>query len=153
MRFVQPIDPQLLNAMSDEDYLFPVYCTSCRAHISRAASNAQNGLCLGCQSMTQTVQVPAMVQPAPLVFDAPMYSVQAFCPNCRQGPIRDVFKYQAGTKDLMFAFALGSFVAGICCMFWLWAFTVMFIIVGICIPSRPYASGRECLACGHRWSI
>lgn len=36
-------------SFTDEDRLFPVYCTRCRAHVPRAVSDASGGLCEDCQ--------------------------------------------------------------------------------------------------------
>lgn len=56
-----PNEP-VTEAFTDEDVMFPVYCTTCRAHTPRSVSDANHGLCEACD--TQASAPVAIATPA-----------------------------------------------------------------------------------------
>lgn len=145
---------------TDEDNLYPVYCTKCKAHTPRAVSNANNGLCANC------------VAPAPQVLSNPTPTkykptdprpVAGKCPVCHMGNVLEIphtvpnMLHQAieilGLISIVCGIGLGFTVIGICPGAVLAGLGFLLFFAAMLIPPNYVASrSRRCESCGHQWA-
>lgn len=72
---------------TDEDRMYPVFCISCKQHVPKAVSNANNGLCSTCQGIAYHQSGTTAKPAGSNLFECQECGGQvsrraAFCPHC-----------------------------------------------------------------------
>ena len=148
---------------TQHDQMFPVYCTSCRTHIPRAVSNANNGLCVSCaqaQAASNALQIQSQAQAA-VASQQALWAVdtgQGICPNCKSRNVL-VTALTTSTKNTAMGNAAGIFLILGICLACVYIGIVFLIVSAFCAvvyfcSNQPKVLGyqRCCRACGNQWT-
>jgi len=155
---------------TQDDVMFPVYCTSCRTHIPRSVSNANNGLCVSCaqaQAASNALQMQSQAQAAAVAQAQAVAAQQAIwardtgngiCPNCRSRNITVSAVTTMGRNTAM-GNAAGIFLVLGICLVCVYVGIVFLVLSAVCTivyfgSKQPKVLGyqRNCNACGNQWT-
>lgn len=150
---------------TQDDLMQPVYCIQCRAHIPRAVSNANKGVCGSCLSaptpQVSPLSLQAVIPPQQVAMQQAIATNFGLgrCPICGSSQVNEYAntvendsKRTWGSVSLIFiligavTICFGGFV--------FITLGIIFFIVSLCTPDQKTLSyGRSCGGCGHRWQI
>ncbi|MEQ1822853.1 MAG: LITAF-like zinc ribbon domain-containing protein [Fimbriimonadaceae bacterium] len=141
---------------TDEDRMFPVYCVTCKAHVPRAMSNANSGMCPTCQATqvqlqaTQQAQAAAQAQANQAALAAQQAHAQSVfavrtgigaCPKCNSQNLTPFAKQHQDNSKVMTGCLLGM-----CC---LWPLLFIAPLLGKQVTQRYL----HCNYCGNEWFV
>lgn len=145
---------------SPDDQMNPVYCVRCRAHVPRAVSNANGGVCSQCYALATTLaqqQIAAHQQLAVQRQQAQfnLNSGLGSCPQCSSTNVQQIHGTVAnGSKNSLVTAGAVLLLLGLC--IWpLFIIGLVILIVGACMqPTNPTGHiSRTCNCCGFRWPV
>lgn len=165
------IPPQYF--FSQEDQMFPVYCTDCRAHIPKIISNQNGGLCPTClakttlqfqQRVVSQMQAQAQAQTAQKAQQQALFDKNTGLGKCPQCQSTNIVQFDNKVENQGQANAFG--ITGLVCIavgaitFCVGGFLLVglgiFFLLGATISSfqkQKINTSRQCEHCGYRWQV
>ena len=140
---------------TDEDTLFPVWCTQCRQQIPRAVSNANQGICPKCvrgnqvaqQATLQAQQVAlASQQQANLQQQQAIFSANTGMGKCPQCGSTNIYQFD-NLQPVDNSLKTTACLLGCLCA---WPMLLVAPFVG---NQKKTGTSRACKSCGNRWPV
>jgi hypothetical protein len=144
--------------------MFPVYCTSCRAHIPKAISNLNQGLCPGCVA-NQAQAVAAAQQQAAHQAAAHQQAIYqtntglGACSRCGSPNLTDeIHTRDNSTRNVIQALGAMLGLVGLLffCIggFYITIFGAALFLASLFMPSKQNVGAtRHCGYCGNQWPL
>jgi hypothetical protein len=141
---------------TQDDVMQPVYCTSCKKHISRAYSDLTRGLCSSCATASQTVSAPP-IQPQPkkpfsfksLFFGSLVNTSRLVGPCQSCGCVNCLYKnkHKPGAYEVCGAIAAGCLIVGFFTCGATWVIAAVCLVAMLFLPREIVYTIKRCPEC------